>query len=180
MLRTCETPVGVVDLPRVRANVERVVTYCSHHDITWRPHVKTHKSVRIARLQLEAGAPGLTVATPREAEVMATMTDDLLVAYPVVGGNKLQRLMALPGYPLADVPAIKAKLRAAGTEVIDLGIGDPGLPVPGVAIDALQRAAADPALQGYGFQGGLPGFRLSIAAWLERRFGRPSPGQVMR
>ena len=82
-----------------------------------------------------------------------------------------QRLMALPGYPLADVPAIKSRLRAAGTEVIDLGIGDPGLPVPGVAVEALQQAAADPALQGYGFQGGLPDFRFSILAWLERRFG---------
>ncbi|MEE9208153.1 MAG: aminotransferase class I/II-fold pyridoxal phosphate-dependent enzyme [Gemmatimonadota bacterium] len=82
-----------------------------------------------------------------------------------------RRLLALPGYPLAEVPAIKAKLRAAGTEIIDLGIGDPGLPVPGAAVTALQNAAADPALQGYGFQGGLPAFRLSIAGWLKRRFG---------
>ncbi|MEN8144567.1 MAG: aminotransferase class I/II-fold pyridoxal phosphate-dependent enzyme [Gemmatimonadota bacterium] len=85
--------------------------------------------------------------------------------------NLPQRLMALPGYPLVEVPAIKARLRAEGTEIIDLGIGDPGLPVPTVAVETLRRAAADPALQGYGFQGGLPDFRLAIASWLERRFG---------
>ncbi|MDT8435122.1 MAG: aminotransferase class I/II-fold pyridoxal phosphate-dependent enzyme [Gemmatimonadota bacterium] len=81
------------------------------------------------------------------------------------------RLLALPPYPLADVPDIKARLRAAGHEVFDLGAGDSGLPVPAPAVAALRDAAADPALHGYGFQRGLPAFREAAAAWMERRFG---------
>jgi D-serine deaminase-like pyridoxal phosphate-dependent protein len=86
----------VVDLARARANARRVAEYCAAHGLTWRPHVKTHKSSRMARVQLEAGAVGLTVATPREAEVMAGVCDDLLLAYPPVGASKLERLLALP------------------------------------------------------------------------------------
>ncbi|MFO7588135.1 MAG: aminotransferase class I/II-fold pyridoxal phosphate-dependent enzyme [Gemmatimonadota bacterium] len=83
------------------------------------------------------------------------------------------RLGGLPPYPLADVPELKARLRAAGHVVYDLGVGDSGLPVPAIAVEALQEAAGDPALQGYGFQRGLPAFREAAAAWMERRFGAP-------
>ncbi len=160
MLRTSETPVGVVELPRVRANIERVVTYCRDHGITWRPHVKTHKSLRLARLQLEAGAPGLTVATPREAEVMATLTDDLLVAYPVVGGNKLERLMALPasvrlmiGLDSSEVLAMVR--RAASTKnrsvrvlvEIDVGLGRVGLETPAEAVRLAGEIGESTALE---------------------------------
>ncbi|GMR13869.1 MAG: D-TA family PLP-dependent enzyme [Gemmatimonadota bacterium] len=147
MLLTCETPVGVIELPVVRANIARVVTYCGHHGITWRPHIKTHKSVRLAQLQLAAGAAGLTVATPREAEVMATVTDDLLVAYPVVGGNKLQRLMALPssvrlmiGLDSSEVLAMVGRAAAAANRSvrvlveIDAGLGRVGLQTPAEAV----------------------------------------------
>jgi D-serine deaminase-like pyridoxal phosphate-dependent protein len=48
-----------------------------------RPHAKTHKCVEIARMQLAAGAVGLTVATVAEAEVLAAGCDDLFVAYPL-------------------------------------------------------------------------------------------------
>ncbi len=82
-----------------------------------------------------------------------------------------ERLRGLPPYPLADVPDIKARLRAAGHIVWDLGVGDSGLPVPETAIAALRDAAARPELQGYGFQRGLPEFREAAAAWMERRFG---------
>ncbi len=91
-----ETPIGVVDLARARANASKVVAYAEEHGLAWRPHVKTHKSLRVARLQLDAGARGLTVATLHEAEVMASLTDDLLLAYPPVGEAKLARLAALP------------------------------------------------------------------------------------
>ena len=92
-----ETPVGVVDLVRARRNVERAVAYCRRHGIAWRPHVKTHKSVEMARLQLRLGATGLTVATPHEAEVMAAVTDDLFLAHPPACARKVRRLCALPG-----------------------------------------------------------------------------------
>jgi D-serine deaminase-like pyridoxal phosphate-dependent protein len=91
-----ETPVGVVELAVAEANATRVASYCRQHGLRWRPHIKTHKSAAIAGLQLEAGATGLTVATPREAEVMSRVTSDILVAYPPVGEHKLSRLMSLP------------------------------------------------------------------------------------
>ena len=61
-----------------------------------RPHTKTHKSPEIARMQLDAGASGITVAKLGEAEVMVDAgIDDVLVAYPLVGESKLARLRAL-------------------------------------------------------------------------------------
>jgi len=84
-----------------------------------------------------------------------------------------ERLRELPPYPLADVTDIKARLRADGCTVYDLGVGDSGLPVPATAIETLRRAAGDPKLQGYGFQRGLPEFRAAAAAWLQKRFDAP-------
>ena len=81
------------------------------------------------------------------------------------------RLDGLPPYPLADVPDIKARLLAEGRSVIDLGVGDPGLPVPDLAVETLREAAGNPALSKYGFQRGLPEYRQAIAGWLLRRFG---------
>ena len=91
-----ETPIGYVDLGRAGANATKVATYAKGHGLAWRPHIKTHKSLEIARIQLEAGAKGLTVATLREAEVMSELTADLLLAYPPVGAAKLDRLTRLP------------------------------------------------------------------------------------
>ena len=81
------------------------------------------------------------------------------------------RLDGLPPYPLADVPDIKANLLAEGRSVIDLGVGDPGLPVPEVAVQTLREAVGNPALGKYGFQRGLPEYRQAIAGWMSRRFG---------
>ncbi|MGD8817988.1 MAG: aminotransferase class I/II-fold pyridoxal phosphate-dependent enzyme [Acidobacteriota bacterium] len=80
------------------------------------------------------------------------------------------RLGGLPPYPLADVPDLKARMRAEGRRVFDLGVGDSGLPVPGEAVEALREAALDPALQGYGMQRGLPAYREAVAGWMEKRF----------
>lgn len=87
-----------------------------------------------------------------------------------------RRYRELPDYPLADIPRVKARLREAGVRVLDLGVGDAGLPVPPAAVEALREAAGDPKLQGYAFQRGLPEFRRAISDWMERRFGRrPDP-----
>jgi len=91
-----ETPVAVVDVAVVRRNAERAVRVLAQAGLKWRPHIKTHKCLQVAQIQIEAGAGGLTVATPREAEVMAQVCDDLLLAYPPVGPTKLDRVLALP------------------------------------------------------------------------------------
>lgn len=76
------TPALVVDLPTAKRNIARMAAYCAQHNLKLRPHTKTHKSVRMGKLQMDAGANGLTVAKPGEAAVMADATDDLLIAYP--------------------------------------------------------------------------------------------------
>ncbi|MEO8560568.1 MAG: alanine racemase [bacterium] len=95
-LTALETPAVVVDLDRLDRNLARAADYAGTHGLALRPHVKTHKSPVVAASQLRLGANGLTCATPREAEVMAEVCDDLLVAYPPVGGARARRLAALP------------------------------------------------------------------------------------
>jgi LL-diaminopimelate aminotransferase len=82
-----------------------------------------------------------------------------------------QRLHALPGYPLAEIPTIKRRLIEAGMDVIDLGAGDNDTPPPAVAVEAMTDALHDPAYSKYGFQQGLPAFRQASSRWVERRFG---------
>src|SRR4051794_17984620 len=82
-----------------------------------------------------------------------------------------QRVRALPGYPLAEIPTIKRRLIEAGMDVIDLGAGDNDTPPPQVAVSAMAEALQDPAYSKYGFQQGLPAFRQAASRWFERRFG---------
>ena len=91
-----ETPALVVDLEICERNLQRVADYAREHGLRLRPHTKTHKSIRMAKRQLALGAAGLTVAKVSEAEVMlAAESPDLLVAFPIVGAAKVERLMAV-------------------------------------------------------------------------------------
>jgi D-serine deaminase-like pyridoxal phosphate-dependent protein len=91
------TPYLRVDVERVRANVARVAASAAAAGVALRPHAKTHKSVDVARLQLAAGAAGLTVATVGEAEAFAAQgCTDLFVAYPLwLTPDLARRLRAL-------------------------------------------------------------------------------------
>ncbi len=158
-----ETPVGLLDLARVRANAHKVAAYAADHGLGWRPHIKTHKSTAVARIQLGAGARGLTVATLREAEVMSTLTPDILLAYPPVGPAKLRRLTNLPAHVDLKVALdstevldpLAAAARDAGRPVgilveMDMGLGRVGLQTPEQAV-ALASEAADS--EGVAFRG---------------------------
>jgi D-serine deaminase-like pyridoxal phosphate-dependent protein len=91
-----ETPAVLVDLDVMERNLARVAGYAKDRSLRLRPHTKTHKSPMIARKQLDMGAVGITVAKVGEAEVMMHASpDDLLVAYPVIGRRKLERLMVV-------------------------------------------------------------------------------------
>ena len=98
-IESIATPAVVINAARVRRNIERMSAYAASHGITVRPHCKTHKSVEVARLQLAAGAGGVTVAKVGEAESLVAAFDggapDLLVAYPVVDPARAQRLAVL-------------------------------------------------------------------------------------
>jgi len=82
-----------------------------------------------------------------------------------------RRVSQLPGYPMAELPAIKRRLIQQGVDVIDVGAGDADFPPPEVAVKALTRALQDPAMSRYAFQIGLPAFREAAAAYMQRRFG---------
>src|SRR2546430_5683926 len=72
---------------------------------------------------------------------------------------------------MAEIPALKRRLIQEGVDVIDVGAGDADLAPPRAAVEALARAARDPAMSRYAFQLGLPAFREAAAAYLQRRFG---------
>jgi D-serine deaminase-like pyridoxal phosphate-dependent protein len=87
------TPALTIDLDVLDRNLDRMAAYCREHSIGLRPHTKTHKTPAVARMQLDRGAVGLTVAKVGEAEVMGCVNGaELLLAYPVYGAEKLRRL----------------------------------------------------------------------------------------
>jgi D-serine deaminase-like pyridoxal phosphate-dependent protein len=92
-----DTPSAFVDLGRLEANIRSMQDFADSRAIHLRPHAKTHKSVRVAELQRQAGARGLTVGTLGEAETFAAAGfDDLFLAYTVwAGGPKGRRIRAL-------------------------------------------------------------------------------------
>lgn len=78
------TPSVIVDLDVVRANIGRMQALADDRQISLRPHVKTHKSIEVGRLQVLAGARGITAGTLGEVEVFAGAGfDDIFLAYPV-------------------------------------------------------------------------------------------------
>jgi D-serine deaminase-like pyridoxal phosphate-dependent protein len=91
-----ETPAVLVDLDVVERNIAAMAERARRCAVRLRPHAKTHKIVEIGRMQVAAGASGLSVAKTSEAEVFAAAGfGDLFVAYPVVGADKGRRLLAL-------------------------------------------------------------------------------------
>ncbi|MFB3738749.1 MAG: alanine racemase [Candidatus Velamenicoccus archaeovorus] len=91
-----DTPSLLIDLDVVERNIAEMAEVARTAGVGLRPHTKTHKSPQIARMQLDAGAAGITVAKLGEAEVMIDAgIDDVLIAYPLVGEVKLARLRAL-------------------------------------------------------------------------------------
>lgn len=95
-LNELDTPALLVDLKRTERNIASMQAVCDLNGVALRPHTKTHKSPAVARLQLAAGARGITVAKVGEAEVMVDAGfDDLFIAYPLVGESKYRRLLPL-------------------------------------------------------------------------------------
>lgn len=167
-----ETPAMLVDLDVVEANIANMAAFAGRAGLRLRPHVKTHKSVAMARRQLAAGAVGLCVATVSEAEVFAaavlahaelastglasTGGPDLTLAYPVVGGRKLSRLAvvcrAAPVTLVADSAAViegyQEVARQAGQTLavlVEVDTGMHRIGVPPQAVPELARQIAGAA-----------------------------------
>jgi LL-diaminopimelate aminotransferase len=82
-----------------------------------------------------------------------------------------QRVQSLPPYLFAESERKVAARRAAGVDIISLGIGDPDLPTPANIVSALQSAAAEPVNHRYPSNRGTLQFRQAVAGYYERRFG---------
>ncbi|MDX1439403.1 MAG: alanine racemase [Rubricoccaceae bacterium] len=90
------TPALLVDIRRLKANITHAQKRAEQEDVVLRPHIKTHKSPDIARVQQEAGARGITVATISEAEAFATAGfGDIVIAKEVVDTLSFRRILAL-------------------------------------------------------------------------------------
>ena len=92
-----DTPCLVVDLDRLERNLAEMAEYARTHGLALRPHLKTHKTAEIARMQQAHGVVGFTCAKVGEAEAFAAagVLDDVLIAYQIVGDRKIERLLRL-------------------------------------------------------------------------------------
>ncbi len=92
-----ETPAVCIDIERMEANIRRMSTGLASQGVAFRPHVKSHKSLQVARRQIEAGAVGLTTATIGEAEVFVNGGfDNVFIAYPLwLTAAKAARIAAM-------------------------------------------------------------------------------------
>lgn len=88
------TPFVAVHRRRLQANIDRIAALGRRHGLTVRPHAKTHKCPEIARLQIDAGAVGITVAKPGEALVfLRSGVRSLTLAYPVIDSGVIAQLL---------------------------------------------------------------------------------------
>jgi D-serine deaminase-like pyridoxal phosphate-dependent protein len=164
------TPFLYIDLDRMSSNIQAMQTAARGLNVRLRPHAKTHKVPEIARLQIAAGAAGVTLAKVSEAEVFADAgIDDIFLAYQIVAPAQLERLVRLArkarvrcavdsrsGAELLSNAATKAGIELEVMLEIDLGIGRTGVPAGAAAREVAQRVASLSGLRlagVYGFRG---------------------------
>ncbi len=85
--------------------------------------------------------------------------------------EEFHKVRRLPPYVFEQVNRLKASARAAGADIIDMGMGNPDLPTPQGIVDKLCEAVQDPRTHRYSSSKGIPGLRRAQAGYYERRFG---------
>jgi D-serine deaminase-like pyridoxal phosphate-dependent protein len=158
------TPFIEVDGPRLNRNIVKMQEIADHSGVSLRPHIKTHKSIEIARRQIEAGAIGLTASKASEAEVFVQSGfKDVLMAYPVIQASTIRHLLALArseqaclSFIAGDAVGVKALSEAAvgaGCVVqvflkVDVGLGRIGVkPRTASALDVARQLTAAAGLK---------------------------------
>jgi D-serine deaminase-like pyridoxal phosphate-dependent protein len=131
-----DTPAVYVDLDVLEKNIRGMQQRCRAWGVGLRPHTKTHKIAEIARMQLDAGAVGITVAKLGEAEVLPA--DDVLIAYPIVASKtaRLQRLAEQRRVTVV-VDSVETARAAGGVGTlveVDVGAGRCGVATPEQAV----------------------------------------------
>src|SRR6201985_4019721 len=103
------TRIAGIDMDRVERNIARIQAACDTAGVANRPHIKTHKNPMLAKLQIAAGAKGITCQKLGEAEVMADAgIDNILISYNLLGNEKMARLRAPQGQGGQTVAAAKS------------------------------------------------------------------------
>jgi len=141
-----DTPALLIELDQLERNLAGMARLARQWNVSLRPHIKTHKSLALAKLQLSHSADGLSTAKLDEAEVMAEVSDDLFVAYPIVSRAKAERVARLAATTKrfvvgldheAGIEQLGAIAREADRPLkvlieVDSGLGRCGVPPDGV------------------------------------------------
>ncbi len=160
------TPFILVDEGVVKNNLHRIHDYAHRHGLSVRAHVKTHKSMTIARMQMEAGDVGIAVAKAEEAEVMAGLGRvDITVAYPAVGKARAEKIARLAKtHPIGvavdsefAMEGIADAAAAYGVEIgicvmLDAGLHRCGVSDPQASVKLGEYARQSPCLRYEGIQ----------------------------
>jgi len=178
-----DTPVVLIDLDRVEANLKRAQDYADAHGVKLRPHIKTHKLPQFAKRQMELGAIGITCQKIGEAEVMVEAgLRDILLPYNILGAPKLQRLLSLARHASIKVTADSSTTvegyskTFAGSGITlpvlvecDTGGGRVGVQTPEEALALAKLIAASEGLRFAGLMTyPAKGMAAQANAWLER------------
>ena len=146
-----DTPALLVDYDQLKENIDRMARTFAGTAVKLRPHIKTHKCPQIARMQMEAGAVGITCAKVSEAEVFAAAgIKDILIANQVTGEVKIDRLVRL---------AKKCDLKVAVDDSANVAALNDACRVAGVRLGVLVEVNI--GMQRCGVEPGEPTLRLS-------------------
>jgi D-serine deaminase-like pyridoxal phosphate-dependent protein len=183
LIADLDTPAVVIDLDIVERNIARAQEILSRHGLSNRPHIKTHKIPALAKMQMEAGAIGITCQKLGEAEVMADagVADDILLTYNVIGEAKHDRLAALIRRlkrmaVVLDNEVVARGLSEAGERhgvdirfliECDTGFHRNGVQSPQAALELAQAAMRMPNMQFEGLMT-FPTAKSEQRLWLER------------
>lgn len=143
MFESIKTPAIIVDIAKVKDNIKTMAQIAKQNKCNLRPHIKTHKIPELAKMQLEAGAAGITCAKLSEAEVMADAgINDIFIAYPLIDrikieqaialGRKVKLILGVDSFEGADMISQAAHLKGAAVEVrieVDTGLKRTGISV---------------------------------------------------
>lgn len=162
-----DTPALLLDGDALEANLQRMAAFFADRHCKLRPHFKSHKCTTIARMQMKAGAVGITCAKLGEAEVVADAgIRNILIANQIVGPLKIQRLVDLcrRADPMVavdssdNIKALAAGAQAAGVSIgvlveVDVGMERCGAAPGQAAVELARQVAASPGLRFEGLQG---------------------------
>jgi D-serine deaminase-like pyridoxal phosphate-dependent protein len=150
------TPALILDLPAARRNIEKMANRLKTMPAKLRPHIKVHKSPELARMQVDAGAIGISTATVWEGIVMVRSgLDSIFIVNTIAGREKLAALAAIARDANVMVAVddannaadIAAAARAAKSKVgvlieVDTGMDRAGVDTPEQAVELARKVAA--------------------------------------